>query len=194
MAIYGGLSGLAHLKECGLAEGQNLKEAFTVGQVVKIRILGSDPSKKGGGLRLSLVSKKKGADTAKEAASLSALAALQLGSFVSGTVTGIHKKDDVVQYFELDVVPVSSSSKKTKKKNKSEGSGGEKDDEKNAAKGRLEVAHLADHPAAAKALSEVLQEGSKLENLLVLQKLEVGYSFYFLVHMLLLVKKNVAFF
>lgn len=43
-----------------------------------------------------------------------------------------------------------------------------------AAVGRLEVAHLADHPAAAAALAEALKPGAQLGPLLVLQRLEVG--------------------
>lgn len=32
VAFYGGVSGLAHVSECGLAEGQKPTEAFEVGQ------------------------------------------------------------------------------------------------------------------------------------------------------------------
>lgn len=39
--------------------------------------------------------------------------------------------------------------------------------------GRLEVAHLADHPAAAAALAQALKPGAQLGPLLVLQRLEV---------------------
>lgn len=41
------------------------------------------------------------------------------------------------------------------------------------APGRLEVAHLADHPVAEAALAEAIAPGSELGQLLVLERLEV---------------------
>lgn len=43
-----------------------------------------------------------------------------------------------------------------------------------SARGKLDAAHLADHPAAAVALWAALRPGARLEGLLVLQRLEVG--------------------
>ena len=42
--------------------------------------------------------------------------------------------------------------------------------------GRLDAAHLADHPAAEAALSEALVDGSELGPLLILERLEVSAS------------------
>ncbi|KAL4451480.1 hypothetical protein ABPG75_007142 [Micractinium tetrahymenae] len=181
--FFGGVAGLAHISECGLA-GQKPADAFQPGQVVKCRVLGADPSRKG--LKLSLVSKKKAAaggeaeaapaaaagaegevaGTAKErpakggdaAAAEAALASFQPGDLVRGTVLVLHSKEvdgePVPAYFELSVTPEGAASSAA------------------PGVGRLEVAHLADHPAAAAALVQALKPGAQLGPLLVLQRLE----------------------
>ncbi|EFN56095.1 hypothetical protein CHLNCDRAFT_145628 [Chlorella variabilis] len=187
VSFFGGVTGLAHVSECGLAADQKPPEAFQAGQVVKCRVLGADPSRKG--LKLSLVTKPKKAAAAaaeteaaplaaaaapgaagepapggseaggsSEAAAAAALASYQAGELVEGTVAAVHTKEvdgeAVPAYFELSVSSAGGGSDKA------------------AAAGRLEVAHLADHPAAAAALVAALTVGSRLGPLLVLQRLE----------------------
>ena len=163
--------------------------------MVKCRLLGADPTRKG--LKLSLVNKKKAAATmadtpAEEAtaapaaepaagakaaskgapAALSAaataeagaaLGAYQPGDLVQGTVTSVHTKDvdgeAVPAYFEVSVSPAAGAA--------SAAAGGA------AVIGRLDVAHLADHPVAAAALLVAAKVGTQLGPLLVLQRLEV---------------------
>jgi hypothetical protein len=45
-----------------------------------------------------------------------------------------------------------------------------------AALGRLDVAHLGDHPAGVAALADALVVGAELGPLLVLERLQVGQS------------------
>lgn len=170
--------------------------------VVKCRVLGADPGRKG--LKLSLVSKskkaaagteaaaaadgaaeapageqqqeekgdaagskagkkKRGADGASDAAAV-ALGSYQLGDLVRGTVTAVHTKEvdgqSVPDYFELAVAPATAV-------------GTPPGAASAPAIGRLELAHLADHPAAASALAATLTVGSQLGPLLVLQRMDV---------------------
>jgi hypothetical protein len=150
-------------------------------------VLGLDNSRRG--IKLSLVTKaKKAAAEAAEGAADGAaavdaaaageqaprqqrekrrrdLGAFQPGNTVEGTVTAIHTKEvegePVPVWLELAVAHTG-------------GSGG------NAAKAaapvsaRLDVAHLADHPAAATALLAAIKVGAILGPLLVLQRMEVS--------------------
>ncbi|PRW20900.1 RRP5-like protein [Chlorella sorokiniana] len=203
--FFGGVAGLAHVSECGLEAGQKPGDAFQPGQVVKCRVLGADPGRKG--LKLSLVSKskkaaatateaaagepaaagaaeapaeeqqqqqkgeaaggkagkkKRGADGASDAAAI-ALGSYQPGDLVRGTVTAVHTKEVdgqvVPDYFELAVAPAAAV-------------GTPPGAASTPAIGRLEIAHLADHPAAASALAAALTVGSQLGPLLVLQRME----------------------
>lgn len=180
--------------------------------MVKCRVLGADPSRKG--LKLSLASKSKKAaaeaapaaapaaeageaggdaaaagaveapaaekpaakaeaaggkagkkrkgDAASEAAAV-ALGSYQPGDLVRGTVTAVHTKEvdgqAVPDYFELAVAPAAAA-------------GTPPGAASTPAIGRLELAHLADHPAAASALAAALTVGSQLGPLLVLQRME----------------------
>lgn len=63
--------------------------------------------------------------------------------------------EQVPAYFELAVLPEGAASSAA------------------PGVGRLEIAHLADHPAAAAALQQALKPGARLGPLLVLQRLEV---------------------
>lgn len=130
--------------------------------MVKCRVLGVDPGKKG--LRLSLISRKKAAE---EAATADGLGGVHPGALLSGTVISIHRTSDgeSISWLQLDLHLDSAAA----------GSGA---DAGGVASGRLDVAHLADHPAAAAALAEVLQVGTRLEGLLVLQRLEVSSGTY----------------
>ena len=171
--------------------------------VVKCRVLGADPKRKG--LKLSLVSKSKkaaaaaaegGGDAAPAAGEPAAAAAVQpqeggkqgktgkkrgeaaegeaaavaLGSYqpgdlVRGTVTAVHTREvdgqAVPAYFELALAPAAAA-------------GTPPGAASSPAVGRLEVAHLADHPAAAAALAAALAPGSQLGPLLVLQRLRAA--------------------
>ena len=159
--------------------------------MVKCRVLGADHSRKG--LKLSLVGKSaaaaaKAAPTAAaeaadaapaeggkqggkarggaegEAAAV-ALGSYQAGDVVAGTVTAVHTRDvdgeAVPAWFEVAVAPSAAGTPTT-------GSAGSPA----VAVGRLEVAHLADHPTAAAALAAALAPGARLAPLLVLQRLE----------------------
>jgi len=111
-------------------------------------------------LRLSLLSKKKVQDIA--AAAADPLGGIQPGAVYSGTVSGIHTNDDgAPTYFDV----LLQTSPKVNDNDADVASPGQ-------ILGRLEVAHLADHPAAAEALTESIQVGTHLDGLLVLQRLE----------------------
>eukprot|EP00887_Chlorella_sp_A99_P001742 scaffold19.g1742.t1 len=173
VSFYGGVAGLAHVSECGLPIGQKPGQAYEAGQAVKVHVLGVDAGKKG--LRLSLVSKRKAVDAEAEAVAAAAgggeavevsapravgdaLGGYQPGSVVHGVVTAVHMKEGGDKgaaepaYFEVAV-------------------SGEQG-EAAAAAGRLDAAHLADHPAAVAALRDAVRVGSRLGPLLVLQRLE----------------------
>lgn len=172
------------MSECGLVEGQKPGEAFTAGQVVKARVLGSDPSRKR--LKLSLTSKSRkvaaaaadggaegagtpaGKEQRGDEAAAVALGGYQPGDLVHGTVAAVHLRSEEEgeeggrggrSYVEVALAPTAGGSPTT-------GSAG------GAALGRLELAHLADHPAAAAALAAALAPGARLGPLLVLQRLE----------------------
>lgn len=197
--------------------------------MVKCRVLGADPSRKG--LKLSLVTKPKKAAAAaaeteaaplaaaaapgaagepapggseaggsSEAAAAAALASYQAGELVEGTVAAVHTKEvrdraapapfcwhrqpAAAQHLHAASVPRPLTCPPAPQPLQVDGeavpayfelsvssAGGGSD--KAAAAGRLEVAHLADHPAAAAALVAALTVGSRLGPLLVLQRLEV---------------------
>ncbi|KAL4538228.1 hypothetical protein Ndes2526B_g03454 [Nannochloris sp. 'desiccata'] len=168
ITFFNDLSGLVPLVECGLPEGQTPQEAFTIGSVIRVRVVGVEPKRNR--LKLSLLGKKKAAEIAEEA---EGLGGLQPGELVAGVVTVLHHKkgnttadeegdNEVLDYAEVALYR--SVELET-------GLGNEA---KPLATGRLEKAHLSDHPAAATALAEVLTVGSQFPNLLVLQRLETA--------------------
>jgi rRNA biogenesis protein RRP5 len=111
-----------------------------------------DAGKKG--LRLSLLSKKRAAE---DAAAADGLGGLQPGALVGGVVTAVHTDAaDAVTHLTLALDAGGAGA----------GAG--------APAARLDVAHLADHPAAAAALAEAAAVGTRFEGLLVLQRLEVS--------------------
>ena len=139
--------------------------------------------KAGKGLKLSLVTKStkaaaaegvapaEGTPAAKPAAAEDEAAAIALGSYqpgdlVYGTVTAVHTREangeTVPAYFELAVAPAAPAP--VTPPGTAAGVG--------AVVGRLEVAHLSDHPAAAAALAATLAPGARLGPLLVLQRLD----------------------
>ncbi|KAK9823324.1 hypothetical protein WJX72_001906 [[Myrmecia] bisecta] len=151
VAFCNGLKGLAHSSELGLAPGQKPTECFEVGQVVKCRVLAADTSQHR--LRLSLVSKKAGADAG--AAQADPFGGLQAGDVVEGIVkavrTGQADGQAVVESYTVDIPGRSAGE---------------------VVHGRLEAVHLADHPAGVEALQKALAVGTKLSQLLVLDRLE----------------------
>ncbi len=166
ITFFNDLSGLVPLVECGLPEGQTPQEAFSIGSVIRVRVVGVEPKKNR--LKLSLLGKKKAAEIVEEA---EGLGGLQPGELVSGVVTVLHRKksnqsnvdgddEDVLDYAEVGLYRTGELEAALEA------------EAKPLATGRLEKAHLSDHPAAATALAEVLSVGSKLPNLLVLQRLE----------------------
>ena len=129
--------------------------------MLKCRVIDVDRGRQR--LKLSLLSKKDtpsgkaGEGGEGAAAPADPLGGLQAGALVSGTVRAVHSRAPAdggaaaPHSFEIEVDP-------------GEGTG--------AAVGRLDVAHLADHPVAATALAAVLAAGARLGPLLVLQRME----------------------
>ena len=185
-------------RRCATSHTHTCAYAMLPAAVVKCRVLGADPTRKG--LKLSLVNKKKAAAAAADAPAeeaaaaaapaagepaaaakaaskgapsalsaeataeaAAALGAYQPGDLVQGTVTSVHTKDvdgeAVPAYFEVFVSPAAGAA--------GAAAGGA------AVIGRLDVAHLADHPVAAAALLAAAKVGTQLGPLLVLQRLEV---------------------
>ena len=171
VSFFGDVSGLVPVAECGLPEGQPLQDAFSPGSVVKVRVAGVDMQKNR--LKLSLLSKKKAAAVVEVD---EGLGGLQPGDQVIGIVTSLHRSKPIdggdgdgdeegkFLYAEVGLYPIDDD-------------GGDDDESllsgrKAVATGRLEATHLSDHPAAAAALAESLKIGSRVDNLLVLQRLE----------------------
>lgn len=162
--------------------------------VVKCRVLGADNARKG--LKLSLTGKsaakaaaaaaggaaaadtpeagaapaaggkaRGGSGSAQDEAAAVAMGSYQPGDVVAGTVTAVHTRDvdgeAVPAWFEVAVAPSAAGTPTTGAAASTA-----------AVVGRLEVAHLADHPSAAAALAAALAPGARLAPLLVLQRLE----------------------
>lgn len=140
MSFYGGVRGLAHTSELGLEAGQKPKDVFSAGQVVKARILAIEPAT--GRIRLSLTSKKGAAASAEGGAPADACNGLQPGDLVEGVVRGVQEGEGGRATYLLEVSPQGASGPATA--------------------GRLEVAHLADHPVAVEALKAGVRTGVKL--------------------------------
>ncbi|KAK2076273.1 hypothetical protein QBZ16_001205 [Prototheca wickerhamii] len=161
VTFFGGLAGRVPRKECGLGVGQEAPaDAYTIGQVVKARILGAD--RQGRGLRLSLASDAKKSvvnegdndiNVGKAATNHFTTQQLQPGTFVFGRVRRVIRDEASgavsAAFVELREAEDAAS--------------------RGAGRGRIDVAHLADHPAARAALAECLREGLDLGRLLVLR-------------------------
>lgn len=121
-----------------------LQDCYQLGQVVRCRVVLYDSVRHK--LKLSLSGKSAEAEATPVS---DALGGLQPGDLVQGTVTQVQDSNGQ-KVFSIDV---------------SGRHGGR-------VSGRLEEAHLGDHPAAVEALRDVLAAGARLSGLLVLERLE----------------------
>jgi rRNA biogenesis protein RRP5 len=140
-----GFIGKDHL---GLKTSQSPQDAFTVGQVVKARVTGINSRSKT--LRLSLLSKKQVAENAIRADTLSGI---QPGQIVHGEIKDILKAKQADARVNGYIIKLDSADGKE-------------------ILAKLDVVHLADHPVACQAFVDTLQVGSRLKNLVVLEKLD----------------------
>ncbi len=171
VTFYNSMSGMIGESQLGLKSSQSPHDAFSVGQIVKARVLGANIKTRK--LRLTLLTKQQAADVAARSDKLGGLA---VGEQVRGVVKQVLKRNG-------HALP------RDEKEDTSENSeGGEEGEEevvgyivqldtsaKNASSetfGRLDVGHLADHPSACSALADILEVGAVLEDLVVLEKLE----------------------
>ncbi len=171
VTFYNSMSGMIGESQLGLKSSQSPRDAFSVGQIVKARVLGSNIKTKK--LRLTLLTKQQAADVAARNDKLGGLA---VGELVRGIVKQVLKRnghasshdemeqtgensedaedgeEEVTGYiFQLDTLAKNVSTE---------------------AFGRLDVGHLADHPSACSALADILEVGAVIEDLVVLEKLE----------------------
>jgi rRNA biogenesis protein RRP5 len=171
VTFYNSMSGMIGESQLGLKSSQSPHDAFSVGQIVKARVLGANIKTRK--LRLTLLTKQQAADVAARSDKLGGLA---VGEQVRGVVKQVLKRNG-------------HAPPRDEKDDTSENSeGGEEGEEevvgyivqldtsaKNASSetfGRLDVGHLADHPSACSALADILEVGAVLEDLVVLEKLE----------------------
>ncbi|KAL6772122.1 hypothetical protein ACKKBG_A29005 [Auxenochlorella protothecoides x Auxenochlorella symbiontica] len=163
--FFNGVRGMVPLKECALTPEQKPSDAYVVGQVVKARVLGVDA--KGRGLKLSLASTKKLADGEKAGAGGAGEASPipAAGTFVYGKVRKLITGESAQEGAEAPLKTLAVELR------------AEADVDSSVLRGiygRLEIAHLADHPCAAAALVENLRVGLDLGRLLVLRAPEAG--------------------
>lgn len=148
VTFFNCLSGLIGNDHLGIKSSETPHDVFTLGQIIKVRVLGVNERTQR--LKLTLLTKQQVADLAS---ANGVLMNIQPGEMYSGTVKSILKEKDnhgeaTGYVFELDVP------------------------DKKGILGRLDVGHLSDHPAACQALSDSLTVGSKLEDLVVLERLD----------------------
>ncbi|KAI8105276.1 hypothetical protein M9435_000444 [Picochlorum sp. BPE23] len=148
VTFFNCLSGLIGNDHLGIKSSETPHEVFTLGQIIKVRVLGVNERTQR--LKLTLLTKQQVADLAS---ANGVLMNIQPGEMYSGTIKNILKgkdnEEEATGYvFELDVP------------------------DKKGILGRLDVGHLSDHPAACQALSDSLTIGSKLEDLVVLERLD----------------------
>jgi len=154
VTFFNDISGLVGLDDLGLTSDQTPQNAFTVGQIVKVRVVSVNLQRKR--LRLSLLSKKQAAELMLRR---NAMENISPGNFVDGVIKSIIGSDKDSNSgpaaYVLDLSPVKGNTKT----------------EANIL-GRIESSHLGDHPVICQAFSEVLRVGDKLSNLVVLERLE----------------------
>ena len=168
VTFYNNMSGLVPESQLGLKASQSPHDAFSVGQVVKARVLGANIKTRR--LRLTLLTKQQAADIAARG---DRLGGLGVGELVNGVIRQVLKtaindrmdadgdddddeNDSEVTGYIIQLNPSNASNANI-----------------NDVFGRLDVGHLADHPSACIALSETLRIGAVLEDLVVLERLEV---------------------
>ncbi|EFJ44854.1 rRNA processing protein Rrp5/programmed cell death protein 11 [Volvox carteri f. nagariensis] len=167
VSFFSGLSGLASHDDLGLEPGQDVKEAFGIGQVVRATIL----STAGGRIKLSLASKSAAAEAAAAAASNGIstpdlLGGLQPGDIAEAVVLKVHNGG------EGGDAASSATPFYTCRLERPGVSGG--GSVPLGVRARLEVPHLSDHPAALEAFRAVVRPGTKLGRVVVLERLEAA--------------------
>ncbi|BDA47226.1 probable protein RRP5 homolog [Coccomyxa sp. Obi] len=151
VSFCNGVRGLAPTQQLGLEPNQDPAKHFPIGKTVKARVVSVDEERQ----RLRLSFAPKTAADAAVAAGADPLAGLQPGVIVEGRVRSITTKEvdgEAVPAHYLVELRTGGANL--------------------GALGRLDVAHLADHPAAEAALAEAIVAGSELGQLLVLERLE----------------------
>ncbi|KAK9832620.1 hypothetical protein WJX81_004603 [Elliptochloris bilobata] len=159
VGFCGDLRGLAPVAELGLPAGQRPSQGFKVGQVVKATVLTADPEARR--LRLSLVpgaAAPRAGDAGAGAAGADPMGGLQPGDVVEGVVRSVttaqegegEEAEALVTEALVEVRCASGA----------------------MVMGRLDAAHLADHPSAVSALRACVAAGADLGPLLVLERLE----------------------
>lgn len=148
VTFFNCLSGLIGNDHLGIKSNETPKNVFTLGQIIKVRVIGVN--ERAQRLRLTLLTKQQVADLAS---ANGVLMNIRPGEVYSGTIKSILKDDANEEaptgyVFELDV------------------------QDKKGILGRLDVGHLSDHPSACQALADSLKVGSTLENLVVLERLD----------------------
>lgn len=147
VTFFNRISSMIGREHLGLKESQSLHDAFTVGQIVKARVLGVNM--KSQRLRVTLLSKQQAANLATKH---DTLAHFDVGALVEGTV-------DSILTDENESGEVTGYILKMNSPDTLEGFG------------RLLVSHLSDHPVACASLQECISVGTVLKDLVVLEKL-----------------------
>ncbi|KAG2498018.1 hypothetical protein HYH03_004276 [Edaphochlamys debaryana] len=166
VGFFGDLSGAAPHTELGLQPGQTAQDVFAVGQVVKATIL----SVRNGRLRLSLAPKAaaEAAAAAAATATPAAAAAASPAAAAGGAdpLGGLQPGDAAeATVLELPSATAPHYVVRLEAAGAAAGAGG-------VVRGRLEPAHLSDHPAVVDALKEAVRVGTKLGRVVVLDRLE----------------------
>jgi rRNA biogenesis protein RRP5 len=164
--FFGHVQGILPIRDIkrssGLEQGQVPSDVFSEGQLVNVRVVSADAEKRKLQLSMSLVEIAKPIDDPNM---------LRAGRIVSGTVTGAINDDE--------------DSDDEEEEEEAEGDEGEEKKEKTekapkkkyliitldgfeGVTGKLEAAHLTDHPQLASSLYKTYAEGDKIEKILVL--------------------------
>uniref|UniRef100_A0A7S0UUT8 S1 motif domain-containing protein n=1 Tax=Polytomella parva TaxID=51329 RepID=A0A7S0UUT8_9CHLO len=168
VTFFGGMKGLAQLRDLGLPTGKHPRDVFTIGQIVKALVVSVDPT---GKIRVSLASGGVEAVLAAEETLRAKAAAAQasqtdlpeVGKVYEAHVrvaTGAVQNGGVPNRFFVDLFE------------KEKGQGGEEQLKKlKGISGMMDAAHLSDHPQACLRLQQVVgRPGVNLGEVLVLDQ------------------------
>ena len=167
VTFFGGVVGAAAAAELGLQPGQTAQDVFSVGQVVKATVLAAAKGK----LKLSLAPKAQAEAAAAAAVAAPAAPAAPAAGAAGGAASGGADALGGLQpgdVAEATVVEVQASGEAAAgaaggvsyvlRLDVAGGPAG-------GVRGRLEAAHLSDHPAAVEGFKEAIKPGSKLGEL-----------------------------
>ncbi len=149
VTFFNNIAGMINVDHLGIKASQKVEDVFTVGQIVKVRVLGANV--KSHRLRLTLLSKQQLAELASKN---DTLGQFNVGELVQGTIDSVvknEKADGEVTGYVLKLEQSGTESKSL---------------------ARLDVSHLADHPTACSSLQESIGVGTVLKDLVVLEKLD----------------------